>query len=53
MRSALELTYFERCTHLEVATRLRAPVGTVKARIRRGMVRLRQNAAAFGAGWAS
>jgi len=42
-RKALELAYFEGLAHTEVASRLEAPLGTVKAWIRRGLLRLRDS----------
>ncbi len=40
-RGALELAFFSHLTHEEIATRLATPLGTIKARIRRGLLRLR------------
>jgi RNA polymerase sigma-70 factor, ECF subfamily len=40
-RQALELAFFAGLTHEQIAERLDAPLGTVKARIRRGLVKLR------------
>jgi len=40
-RRAVQLAFFDGLTHVEIATALDAPIGTIKARIRRGMEKLR------------
>lgn len=39
-RQAIEMAYFGGLTHTEIANTLEQPVGTIKARIRRGMQKL-------------
>ena len=40
-REAIELAFFSSLTQTEIAERLNVPLGTIKARIRRGMMALR------------
>ena len=40
-RRAIALAFFDGLTHVEIAAALRTPVGTVKARIRRGLLKLK------------
>ena len=42
-RRVIELAFFDGLTHVEIAGALKQPVGTVKARIRRGLLKLQSS----------
>jgi RNA polymerase sigma-70 factor (ECF subfamily) len=46
-RQAIEMAFFGGMTHIEIAEALKEPLGTVKARIRRGMLKLRESLQAY------
>jgi RNA polymerase sigma-70 factor (ECF subfamily) len=41
-REAIEMAFFSDLTHQEIAAALGQPLGTIKARIRRGLLKLRE-----------
>jgi len=41
------MAFFGGKTHLEIAETLKEPLGTIKARIRRGMLKLRESLQAY------
>jgi RNA polymerase sigma-70 factor (ECF subfamily) len=49
-RRAIVLAFFDGLTHEEISAALRAPVGTVKARIRRGLLKLKPSLAGLNQG---
>ena len=50
-REVIELAYFEGLTHVEIAERIKQPLGTAKSRIRLGMVKLRDALTPEQQGW--
>jgi RNA polymerase sigma-70 factor (ECF subfamily) len=46
-RQAIEMAFFGGLTHGEIAAALKEPLGTIKARIRRGMLKLRDDLKSF------
>jgi RNA polymerase sigma-70 factor (ECF subfamily) len=46
-RQAIEMAFFGGLTHAEISEALHEPLGTIKARIRRGMLKLRESLQAY------
>ncbi len=46
-RQAIEMAFFSGLTHPEIAEALKEPLGTIKARIRRGMMKLKDSLQAY------
>ncbi len=46
-RAVIELVYFEGFTHVEAAERLQEPVGTIKTRLRLGVIKLKEKMAPY------
>ena len=46
-RQAIDMAFFGGMTHAEIAEALQEPLGTIKARIRRGMLKLRESLQAY------
>ncbi|TWU46645.1 sigma-70 family RNA polymerase sigma factor [Rubripirellula reticaptiva] len=51
VREALDLAFFAGLTHVDISIRLGIPLGTVKTRIRRGLVQLRERLTATKDDW--
>ncbi len=46
-RAVIELVYFEGFTHVEAAEQLKEPVGTIKTRLRLGVIKLKEKMAPY------